>query len=669
MAEIKKRKIRKTDWEKVQAFLKKELEARKGNPFRKAHEAIWREVDRQIAMEPMKKYLPGGKEAPPSWQSAFELGELSKASEVITADTMRLLFPSSRSWMEPHVKPPMQLDPKTGKSLPPDPRKQKMVDGMMKALMTQQHVDFGFKDRVELSVKEALHHGSFVATAEDEDLNKIYDGQGVVAINAPVWKPHSMWNCYPDMSPSVVPGAIFYPGSMMIVSYMPRHKVLALKGDGYMNLTSEKLPKRSNTNKDVQTEDVELVSYYGDLTIERDDGDIFLPNSKCMTGNGTIIFYKANPLPFPEVIYQGYERQDLRDPYFTSPIVKNSPIHKLATVLANEFVDICRLHGQPPGVYDGNDAYLVQLGGPQIYPGAMTPSKGSNKVTFMQVGDPRAVLEGLQLALTKLEEGTAVNSIRSGAQESDRKTATEVNRTSQGAEVRTVDFVDKLERGGLRPYLYMQHELNLMNMKSYSFYCAEKGLPDFIEIKKAQLPKIVHFEVVGSKGILGEQERAQRAAAVTAFAAQTPGFAELLNREDILKDMYEDAGVKSAETYIKTGQAQIPPQVQQQIQQAQQVIQELNQKLAEEKQGNQAKMAEIQVKAQQASKQFAADMQTAQQEMALEKRQQMMDAAFSRWEAQLKKDVALAEAHIKASASVEVAKIQAEAKPKEKKAT
>jgi hypothetical protein len=33
----------------------------------------------------------------------------------------------------------------------------------------------------------------------------------------------------------------------------------------------------------------------------------------------------------------------------------------------------------------------------------------------MEVGDPKAALMGLQLALTKLEEGTAVNAIRSGA--------------------------------------------------------------------------------------------------------------------------------------------------------------------------------------------------------------------------------------------------------------
>jgi hypothetical protein len=655
---VKKRKIRKSDWQKVEEFLKKELDRRQQSPFRKAKEAIWSEVDRQVAMQPMKKFLANGKEAPPSWHSAFELGELSKASEVITADVMRLMFPYSRSWMECHVKPPVTVDPKTGKGVVAVTiEKQKKADGALRALMTQQHMDFGLEARVELSVKEALHHGGFVATVEWDHQNKVYDGQGLESLEAPVWEPHSMWNSYPDMSPSVVPGAIFYPGSMMITSYMPRYKVLQLKGDGYMNISPDKIKKRKNTNKDVETEDVELLTYYGDLTIEREDGDIFLPNSKCITANGTIIYYRANPLPFPEVIYAGYERQDLRDPYFTSPIEKNSPMQKLATVLANKFVDIVSLHAEPPIQYDGNDPYLVQNGGLNLWPGGQTPTKGSGKFQEIKIGEPKAALDGLHLALLKLEEGTSVNAIRSGARESDRKTATEVQKTAQGAEVRTVDFVGKLEQQGLRPFLYMQHELNLKKLKRYAFYCSEKGLPDFLTITKEELPKVVHFDVVGSKGVLGEERRAAQMTAVTAFLLGNPLTAPLVNIVPVMIDMYEDAGVKGAEEYVKSDQGQIPPQVRMQLQQMEAVIKELQAKLQESESGNQAKMAEIQMKAQQANKEFMLEVQKMEAEQDLEKRRQMMDSALAKWTAELQ-----------AATQVEVAKINAAAKPEKKAA-
>jgi hypothetical protein len=657
--EVKRRKIRQSDWRKVEEFVKKELQNRKDNKFRKLHERRWTEIDRQIAMEPMKKLLPGGKEAPPSWESSFELGELSKASEVITADVMRLTFPQNRSWMEAHVKPPMTVS-QDGKSAPAVPaKKQKMADGVMRALMTQQHVDFGLKARVEVSVKEALHHGSFVATCEWETQNKVHDGQGLESLEAPVWTPHSMWNCYPDSSPSVIAGAnIFYTGSMVIVSYMPRYKVLDLKGDGYMNIDPKKIPTK-NPNKEVKEEDCEIVTYYGDLVIQRDDGDIFLPNSKCKTANGTVIYYKPNDLPFPEVIYMGYERQDIRDPYFTSPIEKNSPMQKLTTILANKFIDGVGLWTQPPGTYDGNDSYLVQNGGPSIHPGAMSPSKGSNKVTFMQVGDPKAALMGVQFGLQKIEEGTSVNAVRSGASDSDRKTATEVQNTQQGSEIRTVDFVGKLEQSGLRPFLYMQHERNLKSLKSYSFYCPEKGLPDFLTITKNELQqaKVVHFEVVGSKGILGEQRRAQAMIGTTQLWLSSPLTAMKLNLERIMIDSYEDAGVKGAEEYVKADQQQIPPQVQAQMQEMEAVIKELQAELQKAQQGNEAKMAEVQGKLQLAMQEFARDTALAQQEMDMAKREAMQDAAFARWKALLE-----------AATAKEVAKINAENKPPVKKA-
>lgn len=603
---VRKRKIRASDWQEVEDFLKKELGRRKDSDFRKDHETIWKEVDRQISMKPMMRYMPDGKEAPRDWRSAFELGELSKASEIITADVMRLIFPANRTWFESHVKAPVKLDPQTGKALQVDQKLQQKADAVYRSLLAQQHLDFGLRARVELSVKESLHHGSFVTTCEWETQNKIYDGKGVESLEAPVWKPHSMWNCYPDSSPAVIPdGAIFYTGSMMIVSYMPRYKVLALKGDGYMNISNTKIPKRKNTSKDVDTDDIELVTYYGDLTIERDDGDIFLPNSKCITANETIIFYAPNEMPFPQVIYMGYERQDVRDPYFTSPIVKNSPMQKMTTILANFFVDGVDLWTRPPGTYDGNDAYLVRQGGPNLAPGSMTPSKGSNKVTFMQVGDPKAALQGVQFGLQKIEEGTAVNAIRSGASDADRKTATEVTNTQQSGEVRTVDFVSKIEPSGLRRFLYMQHEFNLKYMKDYSFYCPEKELPDFISLKKKDLPQTVHFEIVGSKGVLGEQRRAQQMTAVTAFASGNPLFAPLLNAPQILIDMYEDAGVKGAETYVNTQQPQIPPQVQQQMQQMQQQLQEMGQELQKAKSGEAAAMAKIDIQKREAEANFA----------------------------------------------------------------
>jgi len=649
--EVKRRKIRRSDWAKVEEFLKRELQARKDNPFRKAHERRWKEVDRQVAMEPMGKFGPGGKELPPSWQSAFELGELSKASEVICADVMRLTFPQNRTWMEAVVKPPKTVNPQTGQAvIAATPDKQKKAAAVIRALMTQQHADFGLQARVELSIKEALHHGSAVATCEWETQNKVHDGAGLESLSAPVWKPHSMWNCYPDSSAAVIPGAnIFYTGSMMIVSYMPRYKVLELKGDGYMNIDPDKI-KKKNPNKDGKEEDCEIVTYYGDLLIERDDGDIFLPNSKCKTANGTVIYYAPNEMPFPEVIYFGYERQDIRDPYFTSPLEKNSPMQKMVTILANEFIDTVKLWTQPAIVYDGNDPYMVQNGGVNLWPGAQTASKGSNKFQEVKIGDPKAALLGIEFGLQKIEEGTSVNAIRSGATDADRKTATEVTNTQQSSEVRTVDFVGKLEKSGLRPFLYMQHETNIKKLKEYSFYCPDKGLPDFLTISRNELQdaKIVHFEVVGSKGVLGEQRRSQQMTAVTAFASQNPLFAPLLNAPKLLIDMYEDAGVRGAEEYVMA-QNHIPLALRAKMQQMEAINQELQQKLQEAESNMQAEMAKIALERQKTQEEIRLDREKAAADYRLEVKK-MMD------------DYNLKLAELRAEMKIEAMKAQSEAK-------
>jgi hypothetical protein len=270
--------------------------------------------------------------------------------------------------------------------------------------------------------------------------------------------------------------------------------------------------------------------------------------------------------------------------------------------------------------------------------GGDDPSKGSNKVQWMEVGDPKITLMGVQFGLQKIEEGTGVNAIRAGASDSDRKTATEVRDTQQGAELRTADFVSKLEAGGLRPFLYMQHELNLKKLESYSFYCSEKELPDFIVVKRKDLPKVVHFEVVGSKGVLGEERRSQQMTQVTAFASQNPLFAPLLNAPKLLIDMYEDAGVKGAEVYVNTKKPQIPPEVQAQLQQAQQIIQELQQKLQEAQQNMQAKMAEVQLKAKVAQEEMTLDRQKAQQEHALAVEKMVKE--FQLEQAKLRADIA-----------------------------
>lgn len=611
MAEVKRRRITAKDWGTVESYIESELSHRRSDPNRQAHEAIWKEVDRQVAMKPMKRIVHG--EEVSDWHSTVELGELAKASEVLTADVRRMIFPHSRAWFDPHV----DIDDD-------DPVEQKQTDGALRAFMGQQHVDFGLKARFELSVKEALHHGSFVAEAVWMHRAKITGGEKVENIAAPVWVPHSMWNCYPDPSPSVIGTDMFYSGSMMIVSYSPRHKVMEMaKGEGWFNL--DKIPK---VGKD---EDDQIVTYYGDLVIRRQDGEIFLPNSKVVTANKRVIYYAPIELPYPPIIYAGYERIDVRDPYYTSPIVKLSPMQKLGSVMANKFIESISLKVEPPIVYDASDPYFVESGGPVIAPGYKSATKGTANWKAIEVGDPNAASAGLTLAIRQIQEGTGVNAVRAGGTTADRKTATEIERVSQAGEIRTVDFVDKLESQGLRPFLYMQHALNRKHLTGYSFYNSEMDAPDFMRASRQDMPESVHFDVVGSKGLLGEEARTQKTSAVTAFASGNQLFAPLLKPEALLVEMYQDAGNKNPERFIKTRDGQDPElaQMQQQAeavfqqlqQQAQQEIQKLQQRIQELESKQAIEAAKLQQKAQSDEAEIALKRETTEAELRLKQAQ------------------------------------------------
>lgn len=607
--EPKTRKIRQKDWDSISLFIKKELDHRKDSQYRKDHETIWKEVDRQLKMEPMKRISQSGQEMPASWNSAFELGELSKASEIISADVMRITFPQERDWFECHVEIPQQTNEETGEPVI-DEETQIRVDGLLKALMGQQQMDFGFQLSIECSVKEALHHGSFVAEVLWDQEMEVQDGSKVRKIAAPTWVPHSMWNCYPDMSPRVIGTSMFYRGSMIIVSYQPLYKLKQNRGKGWMPSQYEKIPKskpgKSTEPKkkdDSELKDVELATYYGDIVIERGDGDIYLPNSKAIIANGVIVYWEANELPYPSIIFGGYEKQDIRDPYFTSPLIKQSPMQKLVSVLANKFIDGVSLKTEPPIVYDGNDPYMVQNDGPIIAPGVKTPSKASNAFQQVETGDPNFALQGLEMGLRQMQAGTGVSEVRSAVPTSDRQTAFEVNKIAQAGEVRTVDFIKKLNRN-LQTWLYMQHALNIKYLKEYSFYNEDMRSRDFVRVTSQEMKfaEVAHFDVVGARGLLGEEQRVERMGAVTAFASQNPLFAPLLKPQDLLIEAYRDAGVKNPERFVNQDQDMVPAsQVEAAVQEATAPLQEelakSQEELARAKQGEQAKVIEAQVKA------------------------------------------------------------------------
>ena len=590
---VKKRKITLSgkDGENVANFIKRTLEKRKGSPHRKQAERMWKEVDRQVAMESMTRQKKNPQSPSTDWRSAIELGELSRASEVLSADIRRMAFPQNRSWFDPHIKiDPSEVE-ESGVTLE---EVQEVSDGGLRALMAQQHLDFNFKGRQDLSIKEALHHGGYVAEVDDISMLGCTPDGTVKDINAPVWVPHSMWNCYPDDAPSVTAGTLFYTGSMIVCSFMSHNAITNVSTKGWIKDAISKL-------EDPKDKDHEITWYHGDITIPRTKGgDIYLPNVKTACVKDKLVYYAPNDLPHSRIIYNGYERLDVRNPYYISPLMKMSPTQKIASTLANKLIDSVDMKVEPPVVYDGNDPDLVMNGGISMEPGSQTSSKNLANFKTIDIGDPGAVLTAVQFNIAELQKGTSVDSIRSGMSSSTEQTATEVERTRQGGQIRTIDFLDKHELQGLRPFLYLQHESNKRNLETYQFYSQEINSPDFVVIKREDLPDTVHFDVVGSKGMIEEQQRQQATMSVTNFMYSI-GAGNKINIDKLAKEMYQDAGNKNPERFLNvtdepTAQ-QMVEQLQAQMQEIQQQAQALQAENQELKQGEESKIQEIQSKA------------------------------------------------------------------------
>lgn len=612
--EIKAKKITDKDFKKIETSLKMELAKRKDADYRQNHENKWKVVDRQVILNPMDT----SNNSEETWLATFELGELAKASEIMTADVLRVIFPEMRSWFEAHVEIDAEIDPKTGDKEIPDKKFQDQVDGRLRSMMSQQHTDFGLRDRVELSLKEALHHGSFVAELIEDSMDMYVNGTDVKEISAPTWKPHSMWNCWPDPSPSLVGTNMFYTGSMFIQSFMPRHKFLEQAvGEGWIPKALKKIPKEENDQKDVRTKDVKIVTYYGEVVIPKSlDGietsgeDMFFPNMKAILANGKLVYLNHLSTPYLPVIYKGYEKMDVRDPYFISPIIKQSPMQKIVSILANEFVNGTMLHTRPPIVYDGNDPDFVINGGPLIAPGAKTSTKGSANYKLLETGDPRATLTGLEFCLGTMKESLG----RPGVPVGDRATKAEVVTKQADSESGPFGFAVKMDEA-LRTFLYMQHAMNLSKKGfKYSYYNPELDSADFLRATYDDLPKTVHFEVVGSKGVLGEERRHQAFVQSTAFLSGNPLFAPLLEPEEITKQVYMDGGMKNPERFLKTGD--IPPDLKAKMDGMMGVIQKLGAELKDEKAQTNLQMMKIKAQHDAKMQQIKADQEAKVVELA-----------------------------------------------------
>ena len=163
----------------------------------------------------------------------------------------------------------------------------------------------------------------------------------------------------------------------------------------------------------------------------------------------------------------------------------------------------------------------------------------------------------------------------------EEQTATEIIKREQKGELRSIDFLRVLDSQVLKPFLHMQHDLNLKKLSNYPFFNNELNTPDFLRVSKEELPKNVIFEVTGSKEVLGEEQRANKFVVAVQGAAQIPQVSQRTDWDEVATEVWRFTGLKDAERFVVKAETEVTPE---QIQQVQQQLQQLQQALAEAQQ-------------------------------------------------------------------------------------
>ena len=616
--------ITSKDRENIAQYIKEELKRRKTSKFRKESEANWERIDRQVAMEPPLVIMQSEVKQK---CNQVQPGHLADAVEIDTQDALRLCFPQDRKWFQPHID--------LGRKV--EPRAQRMADGVLRSFMVQQHIDFSLKDRCKLLFSEALKHGSFAGEIRWCTMLLYPQGNRIKTVEAPVIQPFSMWNTYPDPSPELVGTDLFYRGSMIITSKVrksevKKHPQWKYRGD----------PRNPNDM-------VDIIYFYGTVVVPRSRSDEFIPNRKVVIVEDELVYSEVNELDYPSIIYGGYERMDVRSPYYTSPIIKRGPTMTAATIALNDFLDAVDLRNFPPTIED-----TMVDGEIELVPGYRNKVQGGGQaVNVINIGDPQAALSAMQVLFQHIERGVG-DERKLGVAPSTELTATGEMRLEQRSEVKASDFVSTFERQALLPFLYMQHALNKKRLgtNTYQFFNDELNTPDFMRMTQGDLPNNVLFEVTGSKTVLGEMNRAQRFQATAGAILGNPHTLALSNIEAILQQAWQDTGIKDPERFVvpqpQDQQQQMVQQAVQQVQQqAQQQIAQLQQQLAQAQ-------ANVQVQSQRAQAEFALKQQRQQAEL------QMAQAEAQRKDAIAQEEAARKDAEARATMTLEDQKVRSQ---------
>lgn len=541
-SEKPKRRFDARDWDYIAQFVIDEHAKRKA--ARRDREKCWKEVDRQIAMQPeiSFKKLPNGKiDTKKAWMAETELPLQAQALEILTADARRMLFPDNGSWFRAHAETTDEYlqtvdfqalimgDELEVPSRINQDNADKLVEGFLMQLFRQNVKDEDFFTRIDRINAESFKYGVGVGRARMENRNLYIKTSGGVRKELrkiPVLVPCSIKNLYlDDPLPSTHSAQALQPAHIAedYIKLENLHMAASRGSNDPEDMDGGWMPQ--NMKKLVADDKgyVTLLEMEGDIVIPRKTvRSIVIPGAIVTVAVGgaekggpvtnCVVRFRFREYQESSYLLFPYHYEGAGDPYPTSPLMKGRPIQMMATDALNRLLDSAMLKNAPPVSYDRTDQQFAQKGGPEIYPYALWESSDPSAIkAHIEVGgDPSALVGVLTSAVNWYAELTGVLPSRIGAQTNSHTTAFAKDAELQRGAVRTVDYVRQVGNGPMLRWLNMAYCMGrdaLGKRETTSFYIDAYG--GYVEITKDQLPERATFEWFGSGGPAEEQQKMQ----------------------------------------------------------------------------------------------------------------------------------------------------------------
>jgi hypothetical protein len=593
------RRFSNDEWVAIADFVKAELARREQAKIRKAKEALWDEVDRQIAMEPSPREIVTGTKG--DWFPNTELSWQFNALEVIAADARSLKFPNTLDWytvsadisteyMERFSKRRGAKIEAEGANIEKFRSVAPLVDGgglmklnqetadiLAKSTLDYYHSLYDFRGQINLLDMSAIKYGTFVARIRPVKLAKFSNEyRGVTNIVGPAVIPCDIKNTYLDDSPPALLQEGISTAPTIIRKTKQRLEDMlagARKGgpDRGWILDQVKLIEES-TDTEERKNIVDIIEAEGDLYVPRPSGkDTLILENVIVTvteskGVARPIRFQEAPTPFRSYVSGCYMRDDMTSPYGSSPLMKGAPIQEIGTLVANSLAAVAALRGEPPIAWDRNDPNLIDTGGPEWYPGASFPTDSPNAVEILETGSLTELLQVFLGFKDHYEDLTGVNDPRRGAPARSHTTRGAAEIEASKGLARTSDFVEDQEKGPLTSMLYMEWEIIKSVLKSpQKIFIGQGGIEGWANVAAADLADRVHFKVQGSEGPLTERQRAENFVGASKFALETAAAAAQLGDkvglrfEEMITEAYSRAGEPNPRRFISPT-AELPQQ-------------------------------------------------------------------------------------------------------------